>query len=212
MGRAQKDRLPHYFPFVFLLFRTGMREGEAVALRPGDVDVRSRLILVERNLASGRFLEDRPKNGRRRQVDIAADLLTVLKDHLALRCTESALFGREGPEWLFTTPEGYQIRSNNFRDRIWNPLLASLGLRYRCVHAIRHTYATRLIMAGAPLVYVQRQLGHSSIQVTVDTGMPGGHGNARGSGTICAQRPSGRSDKWFLTPCHPRRRTTQTVD
>ncbi len=36
------------------------------------------------------------------------------------------------------------------------------------MHTIRHTYATRLIMAGANPVYVQRQLGHSSIKLTVD--------------------------------------------
>ena len=60
------------------------------------------------------------------------------------------------------------IRSNNFRDRIWRLMLKQLGLRYRCVHSARHTFATRMIMKGANLVYVQKQLGHSSIQITVD--------------------------------------------
>ena len=60
------------------------------------------------------------------------------------------------------------IRSNNFRDRVWRPLLTRVGLQYRNVHAIRHTYATRMIMAGASLAYVQKQLGHSTIQLTVD--------------------------------------------
>ena len=73
------------------------------------------------------------------------------------------------PTWVFTSPQGQLIRSNNFRDRVWRPLLKGLGLRYRNVHAIRHTYATRMIMAGANLVYVQKQLGHSTIQLTVDT-------------------------------------------
>ena len=61
------------------------------------------------------------------------------------------------------------IRSNNFLDRVWRPLLKALGLRYRTVHAIRHTYATPMIMDRASLVYVQRQVGHSSITITVDT-------------------------------------------
>ena len=47
--------------------------------------------------------------------------------------------------------------------------IAEITTKYRNVHAIRHTYATRMIMAGANLVYVQKQLGHSTIQLTVDT-------------------------------------------
>ena len=74
---------------------------------------------------------------------------------------------KESP-WLFTTSQGRMIRSNNFRDRIWGPILKQLALRYRCVHAARHTFATRMIMKGANLVYVQKQLGHSSIKITVD--------------------------------------------
>ena len=50
----------------------------------------------------------------------------------------------------------------------WWVLLKQAGLRYRTVHSTRHTYATRMILLGANLVYVSRQLGHSSIQITVD--------------------------------------------
>ncbi|UCE64068.1 MAG: tyrosine-type recombinase/integrase [Nitrospirota bacterium] len=46
--------------------------------------------------------------------------------------------------------------------------MKAAGLSYRWVHATRHTFATRMIMKGANLVYVQKQLGHSSIQITVD--------------------------------------------
>ncbi len=37
-----KERCPHYYPFILLLFRTGLREGEAVALRPEDLNMRER--------------------------------------------------------------------------------------------------------------------------------------------------------------------------
>lgn len=165
---AFKTRRPHYYPFVLTLFRTGMREGEAVALQPGDLDLRSRHVLIQRNLASGLFLEESPKNGKARAVDLAMDLVPVLKDHLAMREAEAALSGQSVSPWLFTTPDREMIRSNNFRDRVWRPLLKELGLRYRKVHAIRHTYATLMILDRASLVYVQKQLGHSSIKITVD--------------------------------------------
>ena len=51
---------------------------------------------------------------------------------------------------------------------MWKSLLKKANLRYRTIHATQHTFATRMIMNGAKLVYVQKQLGHSSIQITVD--------------------------------------------
>jgi integrase len=165
---AFKTQQTHYSPFAMMLFRTGMREGEVVALQPGDLDLRSRHVLIQRNLASGQFMEESPKNGKVRSVDLAIDLVPVL-NHLALREADAALSGKPVSPWLFTTPDQKLIRSNNFRDRVWCPLLMALGLRYRTIHAIRHTYATSMIMNRASLVYVQRQLGHSSISITVDT-------------------------------------------
>ena len=42
------------------------------------------------------------------------------------------------------------------------------GLEVRNPHDLRHTYATILLMAGVSPAYVQKQLGHSSISMTVD--------------------------------------------
>ena len=165
---AARDRIPWYYPFILLLFRTGLREGEAVALKPGDVDLHSRYLLVQRNFASGKYMEDTTKNGKARKVDLARDLTEVLKEHMAMQEAEAALKSKSRPEWLFPSPQGTLIRTNNFRDQVWRPLLQSLNLSYRNIHSIRHAYATRMIMAGANLVYVQRQLGHCSIKLTID--------------------------------------------
>ena len=47
-------------------------------------------------------------------------------------------------------------------------MLASAGLRKIRLHDLRHTFGSLLIQAGASLAYVKEQMGHSSIQVTVD--------------------------------------------
>jgi integrase len=163
-----KARLPAYYTFLLLLFRTGLRVGEAVALKAQDIDLRSRYVLIERNFTHG-HLEETPKGGRSRRVDLTRDLLAVLRDHLTLQDAEAALDAARRSPWLCPSPQGQLISANNFRDRVWKPLLRRLGLRYRTVQAIRHTYATRLIMAEANIVYVQHQLGHSTIKLTVDT-------------------------------------------
>jgi len=165
-----KERCPHYYPFILLLFRTGLREGEAVALRPEDLNMRERYLWVQRNFTAGQ-LSNTPKSRQRRQVDLAQDLVTVLQDYSVVREAEALLKGQPVDEWLFTTPRGGIIHANNFRDRVWKPLLRAAGLPYLWINATRHTYATRMLggAGGAELVYVQKQLGHSSIQLTVDT-------------------------------------------
>ncbi|WP_447969375.1 tyrosine-type recombinase/integrase [Nitrospira sp. M1] len=163
---AQKN-YAHYFPFILFLFRTGVREGEAVALMPEDVNFLNHTASIERNFTAG-HLEDSPKNGRGRTIDVSRDLTHILKNLLVIYQAEEALHRTPRAHWLFTSTQGDIIRSNNFRDRVWRPLLKDAGVRYRNVHTTRHTFATRMIMAGANLVYVQRQLGHSSIKITVD--------------------------------------------
>ena len=49
------------------------------------------------------------------------------------------------------------------------PCLEHAGLRRFRFHDLRHTYGSLLIQDGAPLAYVKEQMGHSSIQITVDT-------------------------------------------
>jgi len=52
--------------------------------------------------------------------------------------------------------------------RVWRPLLEKAGLRRIRFHDLRHTYASLLIQRRESLAYVKEQLGHHSIQVTVD--------------------------------------------
>jgi integrase len=49
-----------------------------------------------------------------------------------------------------------------------SPLLDKAGVRHIRVHDARHTYASLMLRRGAPIAYMSRQLGHSSIKVTVD--------------------------------------------
>ena len=70
--------------------------------------------------------------------------------------------------WVFLTPDGHAIDGDNLRNRVFYRLLEKAGLRKIRLHDLRHTYASLLIQQGESLAYVQQQLGHSSIQVTVD--------------------------------------------
>ena len=58
--KMAKESCPQYYPFVLTLFRTGLREGEAVALMSQDLDLRSRYAVIQRN-----FIADSWKIRRR---------------------------------------------------------------------------------------------------------------------------------------------------
>jgi integrase len=103
-----KEHYPHHYPFILLLFRTGLRVGEAVALRPEDLDLRKRSVWVQRNFTAGQ-LSNSPKSRQKRKVDLAEDLVAIFKDYLVIQEAEALLPGRSQDEWLFTTPQGAMI-------------------------------------------------------------------------------------------------------
>jgi integrase len=77
--------------------------------------------------------------------------------------------GKPMPELLFPTENGGVM--NKFH--IWRAIMrtpkkAKLDLHFSA-HSFRHTFASQLLQLGESPAYVQRQLGHSSIKMTVDT-------------------------------------------
>src|SRR5262249_10520016 len=80
-------------------------------------------------------------------------------------------------DWLFQTPTGTQLDPSNVR-KIFNKLLTAAKLRRVRFHDLRHTFASLLLAQGESLAYVKDQMGHSSINVTVDVYghlVPGGN-------------------------------------
>ena len=64
---------------------------------------------------------------------------------------------------------GTVIDQSNLTNYHFLPCLDRAGLRRFRFHDLRHTFGSLLMQDGASLVYVKDQMGHSSIQVTVDT-------------------------------------------
>jgi len=123
---------------------------------------------VARAFSHGRI--DTPKSGHGRTVDMSRQLEAVLRHLHTERKAETLRRGwREMPAWVFCTTRGTMLNKGNVR-RVFVRLLkrATLPLHFS-PHCLRHTFASLLLQQGESPVYVQRQLGHASIKLTVDT-------------------------------------------
>src|SRR5205823_3271449 len=69
---------------------------------------------------------------------------------------------------VFCSADGKAVDPDNFIHRDWVRVLRRAGLRRIRFHDLRHTYASLLIAQGAHPKYIQTQLGHASIQTTLD--------------------------------------------
>ena len=158
---------PEYYPLFLCLARTGMRLGEVLALQWGDIDVHARGITVRRNVVRGRIT--RPKKGKTRRVDMSEQLTDVLQRLQTQRKAETLSRGwPEIPAWVFCSTTGGLLNKENLRTRVFYRCLSKAGVRHVRIHDLRHTYASLLIQQGESLAYIRDQLGHHSIQVTVD--------------------------------------------
>jgi integrase len=165
---AMIDYFPRYYSFFLCALRTGLREGELIALKPGDVDFNGGFIEVKRNCVRG--IVSTPKNGKTRRVDMSEQLAEVLKTHLTDRKKETLKKGwKREPEWLFYNEDGGMIDISNLRKRVFYKCLEKAKLRRIRLHDLRHTYATLRIQANHNIADVSKQLGHHSIRITVDT-------------------------------------------
>jgi integrase len=96
-----------------------------------------------------------------------ADTLTA---HEKTRMQDKLKYGwSELPAWLFVTKEGTSIDPANVRRAMLRVLKAAKLPLHFTPHGLRHTYASILLAEGVNPVYVQEQLGHATIELTVST-------------------------------------------
>jgi integrase len=165
--QTTKDKHPRYYPLFLCAVRTGMRLGELLALQWSDFDFEGRLITVQRNYTHKRV--STPKSGESRRVDMSIELHRALRDLHTERQLEATTNGwKELPPWVFCNGHGSLQDPDNLRNRVFYDILVKGKLRRIRFHDLRHTFASLLLQQGESPVYVRDQMGHSSIQVTVD--------------------------------------------
>lgn len=155
---ACKDNIEYYTIFE-ILYYTGMREGELLALTLNDIDFNHHQIHINKTYyrIAGKDLINEPKTeSSERVVDIPEFLTQEIQEyikHLYKPDPESRLFNKR-PQYLRSI----------LKDRAMKA-----GVKEIRVHDIRHSHASLLIELGANPVLVAERLGHESADITLKT-------------------------------------------
>ncbi len=168
----------------------GFRLGEALSMRFENLDFGTKTYHVCESFKRHRF--SNPKKGKKRMVDLPDFLVTELQRYITQLRKEGLQTGKGGDvSLLFLDPDerGYPYSQRKVQ-RLVERVCRACGLRRRNPHDLRHTYATLLLMSHMSPAYVQKQLGHSSIQITVDIYGHWIQGEGRGDleAALCPER------------------------
>lgn len=158
-SRASRYPHSHYYPFVYFLFKTGVRPAEAIGLRVGSVDTVKGLIEIKEVLArtvngtndSARVRKE-TKNGKERVLPLTEDLLEVF---------QPLLINKKPDDLAFQSFSGGAIDDRMFQRRVFKPVLKALGIADRDLYACRHTFGSRCIDKGITPVMTAFLMGNN---------------------------------------------------
>jgi integrase len=164
LDRLRKKMPADYRPLVTTMLYTGIRLGEAVALRWADWEDqdspdKASLLHVEQSCSRGQICP--PKSGHPRVVpvpDWVRDELRTWKR----RCNRT----HPGCPWMFPSKKGTRLCPDNFRARVWKPACVKAKLPDLRIHDLRHTYITWLVEKNQSPLIIQSIAGHANIKTT----------------------------------------------
>jgi integrase len=151
---------------------TGMRQGELLGLRWGDVDFERGVVQVRNSLAqlkgkgvgADKFVLKDPKSKTsRRAITLPVFALDALHGHRQAMVAEG-----NASAVVFCTKTGNYIAKSNLTRWTFAPILKKAGLKLR-FHDLRHTHASLLLAKGHSIKAVAKRLGHSDVAMTLRT-------------------------------------------
>lgn len=170
---AQTATLSYFFPLVHLMAYTGLRQGEALALKWSDIDFENKKITVNKTAArikEKQTLQTPKTKNSKRVISIDPNTLSILKswkkDQIKIYFKNGKHF--EGDEnFIFTNQRAEWVHIHNFI-RYFKRFIADHKLKPITPHGLRHTHASLLFSAGVEPKNISDRLGHSTVQITLD--------------------------------------------
>jgi len=163
-----------WYPFMLTIVFTGMRIGELIAMKWGNLDWNKGQYFVKETWLRPRGghpagIAEPKTDASIAPVDLTPVLLDTLKQHRT-RQNEEKLKAEKyhNQDSIFATPIGTWVDPWNITKRVFHPALKSAGLRQIRFHDLRHTCASLLTAQNESPKYIQTHLRHASIEMTFD--------------------------------------------
>lgn len=163
-----KNEDVRYSDIMLLSMFTGMRIGECCALMVEDIDLNEKTITVSKTVARGKygrnvFNETKTEAGTRK-IRLNDDVFEFVKACIGDK-DKGVLFLSSNNNLVTTNQVNYSYSAAlKAYDIIDNTVYGRVDL-----HSLRHTYATRCIESGMPAKVLQKLLGHTDINITLNT-------------------------------------------
>jgi len=137
----------HIMPIVLVALNTGMRRGEIFQLTWDNVSFKNNIITVT---------ADTSKSSKKRHINMNKEIQRVL-DNWRKQSSRGGL--------IFPNPVNGKLLIDI--KSMWVNILKDAEINNFRFHDLRHTFASNLVMKGAPLYMVQKLLGHSTLEMTM---------------------------------------------
>jgi len=154
----------HWKPYFDFALKVGLRQGEQIALKLGDIDFDKGLIHIKRAMTrdeNGGTIEGNTKNKHsRRTIKLTPVMLAALK-------LQKKIHDQFQCEYFFCTSTGERIDSPNLRKQIWIPALKKAGVPYREMKQTRHSFATNALSCMENPLWIARVMGHRDTNMII---------------------------------------------
>jgi site-specific recombinase XerD len=136
-----------------LLYRLGLRIGEALAINVEDIDMKKQIVTIH------------GKGRRQRVLPLISDVAEVVQSWLLMR---PKVFGAQEQNALFVSKKGNRLSARTAQEN-FQKIVAQAGpfsIKKITPHSLRHAFATHAIEGGADVVVLKAVMGHASIHTT----------------------------------------------
>ncbi len=154
---------------IILMIFTGLRLGEAIALKWSDFDRENKRIKVRRNIA---LVKNRSSKGSKYNI-IEQNTVKTDKSERSIPLSEKAVealshLEKNSSTYVMSTKDGNPIRPRNLQN-LFDSMLKDTDISHKGLHATRHSFASMLFRMGADIKTVSELLGHTDIRITSNT-------------------------------------------